>query len=155
VTPNGRHHPPPGSHGDHLNERGAGAQPPGSSRDENQRRRPRGGRRRKVEALGSASPLATRRNTPPLPPSPRSWSTPSTGKTPCAPLDTSADRHSWPSSESRSHPSASKATTAKAASRSRICLCAFCSRRRARKPRAAACSCTTTDTRTCWTPVPL
>jgi hypothetical protein len=151
VTPNGRNHPPPGSHGDHLNERGAGAQPPGSSRDENQRRRPRGGRRRKVEALGSASPLATRRNTPPLPPSPRSWSTPSTRKTPCAPLDTSTDRHSWPSSESRSHPSASKAkvTTAKVASRSRICLCAFCSRCRARKPRAAACSHTTANTRTC------
>jgi hypothetical protein len=76
-----------------MNERGAGAQPPVSSRNEDQRRRPHGGQRRKAEVLGSASPLATRRNTLPLPPSPQSWSTPSTGKTPCTPLDTAADRH--------------------------------------------------------------
>jgi hypothetical protein len=36
--------------------------------------------------LGSASPSMTMRKTPPLPPLPQSWSTPSAGKTPCTPL---------------------------------------------------------------------
>jgi hypothetical protein len=77
---------PPGSHGDHQNERGARVQPPGTSCDEYQRRRPRGGRKRIGRALGSASPPVAKRNTPPLPSLPQSWSTSSAGKTPCTPI---------------------------------------------------------------------
>jgi hypothetical protein len=120
---------PPGSHGDHRNERGARVQPLGTSCDADQRRRPRGGRKRKAGVLGSASPSMTKRKTPPLLPLSQSWSTPSTGKTPCTPLGTAAGRRNcWrPSNGSRSRPCASKATVAKAASWFRICRHISCS----------------------------